>query len=477
MRVTVREAAALLHAPEEKVYSWIESGDLPAYRINDQFRINRSELLEWATARKLSVDPALFHEEDEDERIPSVAESLERGGVFHDVEGTTREEALRSIIALLKLDDEGDRDALLHLLLARDAAAVVPVGDGIAIPHVRNPIALSADEAVAVARLSPAARRFQRAGRQAGLRSLLPRQPDDARSPPDAREDRFSPQRPGISRGDSRPRIGRPPDRHGTDPRKGTRHDADVARASGRRLGARRLQRTPRPARFPRGPAPRSGSPPWCHVLGCALGVSAAALALAGNTATVRFAWPLPGGGVDLHAGPPFGVLPRAGLRRGRSRLGLRRGLLGGGASPEERPQAPLLLRPRHGRSRARDGRRRRLELPRRLGDRLARRLLPRDDRSGRRRGAPRGLDLFRVGPRGHADPLRDVRVAPRRDRRLAPRAVGGAGLFPAPDADPAPRARRLRPQGGRDPSSRLDSRTRTRRPRATSRRCSLASS
>ena len=47
---------------------------------------------------------------------------------------------------LLKLEDEGDRETLLQLLLARDAAAVVPVGGGIAIPHVRNPIALSTDE-------------------------------------------------------------------------------------------------------------------------------------------------------------------------------------------------------------------------------------------------------------------------------------------------------------------------------------------
>jgi PTS system nitrogen regulatory IIA component len=146
MRVTVREAAALLNAPEARVYAWIESGDLPAYRINDQFRINRSELLEWATERNLPVAPALFHEAEEDERIPSVAESLERGGVFHDVGGATREQVLRSIIALLKLENEGDRETLLQLLLARDAAAVVPVGDGIAIPHVRNPIALATDE-------------------------------------------------------------------------------------------------------------------------------------------------------------------------------------------------------------------------------------------------------------------------------------------------------------------------------------------
>jgi PTS system nitrogen regulatory IIA component len=146
MRVTVREAAALLNAPEAQVYEWIESGDLPAHRINDQFRINRSELLEWATGRNIAVAPALFHEDEEDERIPSVAESLARGGVFHDVPGATREEALRSIVALLKLEDEGDRETLLHLFLARDAGAVVPVGDGIAIPHVRNPIALSADD-------------------------------------------------------------------------------------------------------------------------------------------------------------------------------------------------------------------------------------------------------------------------------------------------------------------------------------------
>ena len=146
MRLTVREAAALLKAPETKVYAWIESGELPAQRIDDQYRINRSELLEWATERSLPVAPALFHEAEEDGRIPSGAESLERGGVFHDVPGTTRNEVLRSLIALLKLEDEGDRETLLELLLARDAAAVVPVGGGIAIPHVRNPIALSTDE-------------------------------------------------------------------------------------------------------------------------------------------------------------------------------------------------------------------------------------------------------------------------------------------------------------------------------------------
>src|SRR5664279_3559538 len=38
----------------------------------------------------------------------------------------------------------------------------------------------------------------------------------------------------------------------------------------------------------------------WCHVLGCAFGGLAAALALAGSPATARFAWPLPGGALTF---------------------------------------------------------------------------------------------------------------------------------------------------------------------------------
>ena len=62
MRLTVREVATLLNSPEETIYRWIESGEMPAYRIHDQYRINRSELLEWATSRRMNVSAELFEE-------------------------------------------------------------------------------------------------------------------------------------------------------------------------------------------------------------------------------------------------------------------------------------------------------------------------------------------------------------------------------------------------------------------------------
>lgn len=146
MRVTIRDAAALLSTSEKKIYDWIESGDLPAYKINDQYRINRSELLEWATSRKLAVAPELFHEADDEDHVPSVAASLQLGGVFHGISGETRDDVLGNVVQVLRLSDDAEREMLLQLLLAREASGTTTIGDGIAIPHVRNPIVLTIDE-------------------------------------------------------------------------------------------------------------------------------------------------------------------------------------------------------------------------------------------------------------------------------------------------------------------------------------------
>jgi PTS system nitrogen regulatory IIA component len=51
-------------------------------------------------------------------------------------------------VELLPLPEEVDRETLLHVLLAREALGSTAVGDGIAIPHVRNPIVLHVDEPI-----------------------------------------------------------------------------------------------------------------------------------------------------------------------------------------------------------------------------------------------------------------------------------------------------------------------------------------
>jgi nitrogen PTS system EIIA component len=143
MQLTVRDLTRLLGVPETTVSRWIKQRGLPARQVGGLYRVNRAELLEWATANNIRVSLELFNDLDQDvEGTPSLAEALEVGGIHYQLENTSKDRALRALVGVLPLPDSIDRDTLLQLFLAREASASTAVGDGIAIPHVRNPIVL-----------------------------------------------------------------------------------------------------------------------------------------------------------------------------------------------------------------------------------------------------------------------------------------------------------------------------------------------
>ena len=143
MQLRVRDVARILKVSEKTVYQWVKTGGLAAQHVSGQLRFNRTELLEWATSRNFSVSPELFSEEDAYAApMPGLAEALETGGTFHDVDGVDKESVLRAVVERMQLPAEVDRQFLFSVLLAREALGSTAVGDGIAIPHVRNPIVL-----------------------------------------------------------------------------------------------------------------------------------------------------------------------------------------------------------------------------------------------------------------------------------------------------------------------------------------------
>jgi PTS system nitrogen regulatory IIA component len=68
-----------------------------------------------------------------------LSEALGRGGVAHDLPGTTRDAVIEASIARMPFGPETDRRRLLAEMLAREALGSTAVGDGVAFPHVQNP--------------------------------------------------------------------------------------------------------------------------------------------------------------------------------------------------------------------------------------------------------------------------------------------------------------------------------------------------
>ena len=141
MKLKVKDAAELLQVSEKTIYRWIAQEKLPMHQVSGQYRFNRAELLEWATAKRVPISPKIM-EEPEDAFIPSLEEALRYGGIHYRVGGTDKESVLRSVVNVLALPEEVDRKFLFQVLLARESLGSTAVGDGIAIPHVRNPITL-----------------------------------------------------------------------------------------------------------------------------------------------------------------------------------------------------------------------------------------------------------------------------------------------------------------------------------------------
>lgn len=143
MELRVREVAKLFAVPEKKIYQWVEEEGLPSHQISGQHWFNRAELLEWATARQIPLSNELFGDQTKiSEQPASLADALQLGGIFHGAGVTDRESALRAIVQNMPLPGDVDREFLLEMLLARETLASTGVGDGIAIPHMRNPTVL-----------------------------------------------------------------------------------------------------------------------------------------------------------------------------------------------------------------------------------------------------------------------------------------------------------------------------------------------
>jgi PTS system nitrogen regulatory IIA component len=142
MQLTVREAAQFLNVSEKTVYRWAGAGEVPVYRINGQYRFNPEELLEWATARNLKVSTSVFRPKEGAEASPGIAQAIEQGGIHYKLPGADKPAALRAMVDAVRLPEGTDRTMLYEVLAARESLGTTAVGNGIAIPHVRNPLVL-----------------------------------------------------------------------------------------------------------------------------------------------------------------------------------------------------------------------------------------------------------------------------------------------------------------------------------------------
>lgn len=146
MLLTVRDVVRMLGVSEDELFRMVEEAEIPASRIHGQYRFNRDEVLEWATARRMTVQSAPPAEGRGG--LPRLDDALRAGGVYPGVGGADKRAVLTAAMGAIRLPPKVDRGFLTQMLLAREEMASTGIGDGIAIPHVRNPVILPMPESM-----------------------------------------------------------------------------------------------------------------------------------------------------------------------------------------------------------------------------------------------------------------------------------------------------------------------------------------
>lgn len=140
MNLSVKRVAKMLNVSEKTIYRMIRNETIPCFRVGGQWRFDRREISSWIEDTR-----AFSHQTDakgslkEDEELISISEFLQRGGIYYDISGSTKETAVISCLESIK---KGvpiiDTKKLFENIMDREALCSTAVGHSIALPHPRS---------------------------------------------------------------------------------------------------------------------------------------------------------------------------------------------------------------------------------------------------------------------------------------------------------------------------------------------------
>ncbi len=141
MKLSMETVADALELPASTIKRWIRQGRIPIQRSGSEVVFSHSALKKWAITHNISF--SLEKEQDhrkKHEFAETLVSAMKRGNVYHHVSGNDSSEALRSAVDCIGYLSPDIIDELYEKLMARERLASTGIGNGIAIPHPRDPI-------------------------------------------------------------------------------------------------------------------------------------------------------------------------------------------------------------------------------------------------------------------------------------------------------------------------------------------------
>jgi PTS system nitrogen regulatory IIA component len=141
--LTLVQIAESFGEDEGTIRNWVRRDGLPCVIDGDRWMFDRAEVVAWAAARgRLAKTGFLATDRPQLGERLRLAQMLEAGGIWRDLEPAHVIEVLERVVAKLPGVGGPVHELLARRLRAADGISWAPIGHGLALPHLRAPVAL-----------------------------------------------------------------------------------------------------------------------------------------------------------------------------------------------------------------------------------------------------------------------------------------------------------------------------------------------
>jgi len=139
MDLKIKDVSRLLNITEKTVLKWIKEKDMPFYKINHQYRFNKGELNEWILKNNIPISDNFLEISELKEKF-FISSLVKKGKIFYNIEGKDVNDVIASAINVIDTPIDISKNEVIQSLIEREEMMTTGIGEGIAIPHPRNPI-------------------------------------------------------------------------------------------------------------------------------------------------------------------------------------------------------------------------------------------------------------------------------------------------------------------------------------------------
>lgn len=145
MYLNIIQLAESFGVEESVVENWVHNDGLPVIEDRNRLLFDRSQVVNWAAERGLAAKAGFLAGGPANAAARRLEPLLRAGGIWRDVPAATVREVMEKIVAKLPGATPPVRQLLAQRLRLPEGISWAAVGGGLALPHLRTPVALGRD--------------------------------------------------------------------------------------------------------------------------------------------------------------------------------------------------------------------------------------------------------------------------------------------------------------------------------------------